>query len=107
MGYLKAHLRLLQHQALQVCPAHHGKLRGLHGLRVGLPELLGGQSHLPEDRTGLNHGQSELPPLPEHEEPLTVILGGVEDLRGLEMNIGKLAVELLYLLRRERLEDVD
>jgi len=34
-------------------------------------------------------------------------LGGVEDLRGLEMNIGKLAVELLYLLLRERLEDVD
>src|SRR5215211_5276045 len=117
MGYLQAHLGLLQYQTLQVLTAHDGEFGDLHGLCVGPLHLLGGQSHLPKDGPALDRGQGKLPsigslvdahpPLPEHEQPLGAIFGGVEDLAPLQVNIGKLAVELAYLLLGERLKDVN
>jgi hypothetical protein len=46
------------------------------------------------------------PPLPEHEQPLAAVLWRVEDLARLKMDVWQLAVEVLYLLGRERFEDI-
>src|SRR5215208_6106949 len=65
---------------------------------------------------GLHYSQGQLPPvgrlvhphppLLEQEELLATVLGGVEDLTRLEVNVRKFAVEPFYLLFRQRLEDV-
>src|SRR5215207_6069790 len=65
---------------------------------------------------GLHYSQGQLPPvgrlvhphppLLEQEELLATVLGGVEDLTRLEVNVRKFAVEPFYLLFRQQLEDV-
>ena len=86
-------------------------------LSVGTLQPLGRERHLPEDGSGLYHGEGELtsirgnPEYPdlaplEKEEPLRAVLRSEEDLTPLKTSVRKLAVEALYLLFRERFEDI-
>src|SRR5215217_2054516 len=58
--HTQTHLRLLPYQPLYPCALHHEYYAGLHGPGERLPQAVGGEGHLSEDRPRLHHFEGEL-----------------------------------------------
>src|SRR5215213_2325299 len=115
--HFQADLGPVHHQPLEIQPPHLADGDRFHSLRVRVLKPLGSERHLSEHRPGSHDRKGELPPirthtvdshppLLEHEEHLATLLRGVEDLGPLKMSVRDEDAEFLYLLARERLQDV-
>jgi hypothetical protein len=58
--YPDSHLGLLLYEALNVGTLHGQQDGGLGGLSIGVPEAMGGEGNLPEDRASVHHLEGEL-----------------------------------------------
>src|SRR5215203_2829224 len=117
---MQAHLGLPLYQALHVGTLHGEQYGGLCGLGISVPEAVGGEGHLTEDRTRVHHLQGELArafhlvdahaALLEDKQLAVRLLGSVEDLACSQVDLSispeEVSKDLPYLLLLERLEDV-
>src|SRR5215213_7666743 len=114
--YPDAHLRLLLYKPLHRGTLHDKHDGGHNGPGVGLPQAVGGEGHLPEDRPSLHHLEGELtrtfrpveahPTLLEDEELAVVFPGSVEGFTFPKTDIRVLTDEDPNLLFGERLEEI-
>src|SRR5829696_6974533 len=111
-----AHPRLLLYQALHRGTLHHEYDGGLGSSGVGLPQTVGGEGHLPEDRTCIHHVEGELssalcsveahPALLEDEELAALFPRSIERFAFPKTDVGVLTDEDPYLLVGERVEEI-